>query len=101
MPYAIANTQTGIGRQAKIYNENGHFSVQLHSTVVYDEDRTNNKLTLNNGGWVTPTTTRYMNQALAYRGSSNRVAIRKGAMVLLCTKSECPFEGDKLVIELI
>ena len=78
MPRAIAKTQTGIGRKAHIYNDNGHFAVQLHSTVVYDEH--DGKVTLNSGGWVTPTTVRYMNQALTYRGHTPDVHIKNGVM---------------------
>lgn len=101
MPSTIAKTSDGIGRcNTKIYRENSHFAVQLHDTVVYDENRTTGKLTLNNGGWVTPTTTRRINQALAHRGFSNRVAVRKGQMVLLCTRSIIPFDGNTLVCEL-
>lgn len=98
MAHTIAKTKTGIGRQAVITDRSGLFEVKLYQTYIYSEE--GNTLTLDNGGWVTPTTVRYMNQALAYRGSSNRVAIRKGEMVLLCTRSVVLFENGRLVIEL-
>lgn len=97
MPSKLAKTETGIGRQAKIWNDNGHFMVQLHQTVVYDE--TKETITLNNGAWVTPTTVRYMNQALVHRGHAGDVAIRNGKMVLLSTRSVIPFDGNTITIE--
>lgn len=98
MASTIAKTKTGIGNgNTKIWNDNGHFAVQLHGTVVYDETR--ETITLNNGGWITPTTTRRINQALIHRGFGNRVAIRKGEMVLLCTNCAVPFMGDRLVLD--
>lgn len=100
MASTIAKTKTGIGRKAKIWEGENYFQVRLYETMVYEENRDEGTLTLNNGGWVTPTTARYINQALAYRGSSNRVAIRKGEMVLLCTRSVVLFENGRLVIEL-
>lgn len=108
MASMIAKTKTGIGKtgigklNTKVWEDNGHFMVQLYDTVVYDEDRTNGKLTLNTGGWSTHTTARRINQAFAYRGVSNRVGIRKGVMVLYCHSSSefVSFENGKLVIEL-
>lgn len=97
MASTIAKTKTGIGRQAVITDRQGLFEVKLYQTYVYSEE--GNKITLDNGGWVTPTTARYMNQALAYRGVSNRVAIRKGEMVLLCTRSVVPFENGRLMLD--
>lgn len=100
MPSTIAKTPTGIGRQAQIWKGEDYFQVRLYDTMVYDENRTKGVTTLCHGGWVTPTTARYINQALAYRGVSNRVGIRKGVMVLYCTKGFIAFEGDRLEIKL-
>lgn len=98
MASRIAKTETGIGRKAKIWNDNGHFAVQLHSTVVYDE--TAESITLNNGGWITPTTVRYMNQALAHRGFQEGAVIRKGEMFLMSgTGDLMPFENNRIVIQ--
>ena len=92
MPSRIAKTKTGIGSQAKIWNDNGHFAVQLHSTVVYDE--TADTIILDNGGWITPTTVRYMNQALDYREVMARVQIKDGEM--LCNGQ--PFENGRFIM---
>lgn len=102
MPSTLAKTPTGIGRKAQIWNEceTHGFQVRLYQTMVYEENRAKGTLTLDTGGWNTPTTARYINQALAYRGASNRVGIRKGAMVLYVTKGFVPFENNRLVIEL-
>lgn len=100
MASTIAKTATGIGRKAQIWQGDNYFQVRLYQTMVYEENREKGTLTLCHGGWVTPTTARYINQALAHRGSSNRVAIRKGEMVLLCSRDVVPFQGDSLVIEL-
>lgn len=106
MPSTIAKTKTGIGRQAKIWNDNGHFAVQLHSTVVYDE--ADGKITFNNGGWVTPTTVRYMNQAFNYRHpemkNNKGICIHKGQMQFVewlgvGKALYTPFVEDKLTIE--
>jgi|WetSurMetagenome_2_1015567.scaffolds.fasta_scaffold206510_3 hypothetical protein len=71
--------KTGIGRTGtKVWDDNGHFMVQYHATVVYDE--TVEGVTLNNGGWNTPTTARRMNQALVERGYHAGVHIRGGLM---------------------
>ncbi len=78
MASTIAKTKTGIGRQAIIRHEIGIFSVQLYNTVVYMEYP--ESVILNNGGWVTPTTVRYIDQALAYRGIDGYACIRKGEM---------------------
>ena len=100
MPSTLAKTKTGIGSQAKIWNDNGHFMVQLHSTVVYDEN--NLIVKLNNGGWITQTTARYMTQALRHRNIDGYVAIRKGVMVYGAQGiDEKPFDGNTFVIPLI
>lgn len=92
----IAKTKTGIGRQAVVTQRQGLFEVKLYSTYIYSEEA--DKITLDNGGWITATTARYISQALAYRGISNRVCIRKGEMVLLCTRSVVPFKNGRLVM---
>lgn len=98
MASTIAKTPTGIRKlNTKVWNDNGHFMVQLYATVVYDE--TADKIVLKNGGWVTTTTTSRINQALAHRGFSNRVGIRKGEMVLWCTRSFVPFQNGELILE--
>lgn len=100
MPTTIAKTPTGIGRKAQIWQGDNYFQVRLYATMVYEENRAKGTLTLDNGGWVTPTTARYINQALAHRGSSSFVGIRKGVMVLYCTRGFVSFEKGRLVIEL-
>lgn len=79
MPSTYAKTSTGIGKlNTKVYNDNGHFAVQLYATVVYDE--TAETITLRTGGWNTPTTGRRIHQALRYRGHMNNVNIKGGLM---------------------
>jgi len=64
-----------------IIKEDGYLKVILHSTTIYKER--DNVLILNNGGWVTLTTTRRMNQVLNDFGHSNlRVFRRNGDMYL-------------------
>lgn len=62
----------------KIWDDNGHFMVQLYATVVYDE--TADKIVLRNGGWVTPTTGSRINQALRHRNRTENVNIKNGEM---------------------
>lgn len=96
MASTIAATKTGIGRKAHIYQDNGHFAVQLYATVVYDE--TAHTVTLRHGGWVTPTTARYINQAFTHRGIDAGVYIRRGEMFLHCATGEFPFENGEAVL---
>lgn len=80
MAHTIAKTSTGIRKlNTRIWNDNGHFMVQLYETVVYDEGY--DTITLNNGGYVTPTTVSRMVQALRHRGHDVRVNIKNGEMV--------------------
>lgn len=79
MASKIAKTKTGIGSKAtKIWNDNGHFMVQLYATVVYDE--TAETVTLQNGGWNTPTTAQRINSALQYRGFNTGISTAGGTM---------------------
>lgn len=93
MSSMIAKTKTGIGKKAtKISSENGHFTVQLYATVVYDE--TAETVTLANGGWATPTTRQRINSALAHRGFMPTCYIKYGEMFYRGKK----FVDGKLVI---
>ena len=95
MPSTLAKTSDGIGRcNTKVWNDNGHFSVQLWNTVVYHETQ-EGLITLDNGGWITPTTARRMNQALLYRGMPGSVRIKNGQMFY----GERPFDGSKLILD--
>ncbi len=100
MASRIANTKDGIRRlNTKVYNENGHFAVQLYSTVVYDE--TADTLTLNSGGWTTPTTVSRIGQALAHRGIKGYVNIKNGEMFFTCDLlGRVPFVDGKLSLSL-
>lgn len=94
MARSIANTPNGIRKlNTKVWDDNGHFAVKLYDTVVYDETATT--ITLNNGGWVTPTTTSRIHQALIHRGHSNRVNIKNGQM--FCDGK--PFDGNTFTIK--
>lgn len=99
MASMIAKTKTGIGTTGtKIWNDNGHFAVQLYATVVYDETR--ETITLNNGGWVTPTTVRRINQAFKHRGHLGVVFIRNGEMYFRRGDNPAlPFKDQKFVVE--
>ncbi len=101
MASTIAKTKDGIRRlNTKVYNENGHFAVQLYSTVVYDE--TANTLTLSNGGWITPTTTSRIEQALRHRGIEGHVFIKNGEMFFRAPgMSRTPFADGKCLLSLI
>lgn len=91
MASRLARTSNGIGTTStRVWNDNGHFTVQLHSTVVYDETR--ERVLLNNGGWITPTTVRRMNQALEHREFKADVRILKGRMFY----GNEPFQGSEL-----
>lgn len=99
MASTIAKTKDGIGRtNTRVANIDGRFTVILWSTMVYEEDLDLGIITLNNGGWVTPTTARRMNQALAHRGFDLKVSIRKGAMFLHAPQTATKFEGQQLII---
>ncbi len=93
MASTIAKTPTGIRKlNTKIWDDNGHFSVKLYETIVYDE--THDTITLDNGGWVTMTTTSRMNQAFNHRGHSHGVNIKNG--VMYCDGK--PFNGNTYTI---
>lgn len=93
MPSNTAKTQTGIGRQAIITYRSGLFEVKLYNTYIYSEE--GNEITLDNGGWITPTTVRYMNQALGYREAMGRVTIKGGEMFF----NGKPFVNGKYVTQ--
>lgn len=79
MAKRIANTKTGIRKlHTSITERDGLFEVKLYNTYVYSEE--GNTITLDNGGWVTPTTVSRMNQALIHRGIAGVVLIHKGEM---------------------
>lgn len=79
MASTIAKTPTGIRKlNTRIWDDNGHFAVQLYNTVVYEEDQ--HRITLRHGGWITPTTTSRITQALRYRGIPSHVNIKGGEM---------------------
>lgn len=81
MPTMIAKTHTGIGRKAEIVQRDDVFQVYLYNTMIYEE--TPSAVMLSHGGWITPTTARYINQALNYRGFHARVSIRNGSMIVV------------------
>lgn len=88
-----AATNTGIGNGHTVtWNDNGHYSVRLYKTVIYDEAF--GKIALDNGGWVTQTTARRMNQILLYRGQPASVRIRQGVMMF----GSNPFVNGRLTI---
>ena len=100
MARTIANTKDGIRRlNTKVWDDNGHFAVKLYATVVYDETR--ETITLNNGGWVTPTTTSRINQALAHRGFTEcGVFIKGGEMYFQRGANPAiAFKENKFVME--
>lgn len=79
MARTIANTKDGIRRlNTKVWDDNGHFAVQLYATVVYEEDA--HRITLRHGGYVTPTTASRIHQALTHRGISGHLNIKNGEM---------------------
>lgn len=89
MSSTLAKTATGIGKgNTKIWNDNGAYAVQLHDTMIYIETR--DSITLNNGGWVTPTTARRMNQVLNHREVMGTVSIKNRVMQFNGT----PFKAD-------
>lgn len=93
MARSIANTKDGIRRLNTKVKEIGNcFYVTLYATMVYSEDEFS--VTLNNGGWVTPTTASRMNQALIHRGFQSAVGVRKGVMYF----GDQPFVNGKYVI---
>lgn len=100
MPSTIAKTQTGIGRQAQIWNEceTHGFQVRLYDTMVYEEK--DGKVILDNGGWVTPTTVRYMNQAIQHRGKLDGfVRIRNHEMEYCYGSTYQKFNGATLTLK--
>lgn len=101
MAYSIANTKDGIRRlNTKVYDNNGHFAVQLYSTVVYDQ--TADKLILNNGGWATPTTTSRIRQALIHKGIKGYVNIKDRKMYFTCESlGTIPFVNGRLEFVLV
>lgn len=93
--------QTGIRKlNTRVYQDNDHFAVQLYATVVYDETR--ERLVLDNGGWVTPTTVSRINQAIDHRGFSDlgHVRIIRGQMYFQSITVSVPFVGGKFVLDL-
>jgi hypothetical protein len=101
MANTIANTKDGIRRHnTKVWDDNGHFAVRLYSTVVYDETR--DLLVLNNGGFVTPTTTSRIHQALIHRGIKGNVNIKNRKMFFTCESlGTIPFVNGKLELHLV
>lgn len=96
-----ANTKDGIRRlNTRVYQNNGHFSVQLYSTVVYDETR--DRIVLDNGGWITPTTVSRINQAFDHRGIDVGVKIIKGKMYFVTgdLSRPLPFDGNTFTLYL-
>jgi hypothetical protein len=90
----FAKTRDGIRRlNTKVWNDNGHFSVKLYATVVYDETR--DHIILAHSGWVTPTTASRINQALAHRGVGGHVNIKNGALLY----NGKPFTNGEYVID--
>lgn len=89
MARSYANTKDGIRRlNTKVTSEAGCFSVRLYATTVYAES--GGYILLNHGGWVTPTTTSRIHQALRHRGHMNNVNIKNG--VMHCDGK--PFDAD-------
>ena len=94
MASTIAKTRDGIRRlNTKVFNDNGHFAVQLYATVVYDETR--DHIVLAHGGWVTPTTASRINQALHHRGVDGGVNIKNGELFY----NGKPFVNGEYVID--
>lgn len=94
MAATFAKTRDGIRRlNTKVWNDNGHFSVQLYATVVYDE--TPERITLADGGWATATTVSRITQALRHRGIEGHVNLKLGRLYF----NGKPFVDGKYVIE--
>lgn len=75
----IAATKTGIGSKAtEIIDRAGLFEVKLYNTYVYSEEY--KTITLQNGGWNTPTTKQRINSALVYRGFQPGISTAGGVM---------------------
>lgn len=93
----IAKTHTGIGRKAEIVQRDDVFQVYLYQTMIYEE--TPSAVMLAHGGWVTPTTARYINQALTYRGFSSKVYIKNGEMFLHGKKMTFNIQHDQTMFQ--
>jgi hypothetical protein len=79
MARTIANTKDGIRRlNTRVSETDKGLTVQLYDTVVYQE--TSTTITLNHGGWVTPTTGSRIHQALRHMGHMNNVNIKNRQM---------------------
>jgi len=79
MASTIAKTVDGIRRlNTKVEAMGDQFYVTLYETMVYSEDKYS--ITLNSGGWITPTTTSRIRQALRHRGHPHNVNIKNGVM---------------------
>lgn len=79
MARMIAKTKTGIGRKGTVITDrSGLFEVKLYDTYVYSEE--GETLTLQNGGWNTPTTAQRINSALMYRGFEPGISTAGGVM---------------------
>lgn len=89
----IAKTKTGIGRKGTTITErDGLFEVKLYDTYVYSE--MDGTVTLQNGGWNTPTTAQRINSALQYRGFKSGILTAGGTM----TYEGKPFVNGALVL---
>lgn len=75
--FEINSTKNRFGTVTIIRNINC-LSVQLHRTVVVFQDKTNDIVTLNTGGWHTVTTKTAMNEALRQLGVKAYVSQKKG-----------------------
>jgi hypothetical protein len=99
MPSTIAKTSTGIGKgNTQVYTDGKSYEVVLYSTRIYIEN--GKTISFDNGGWITPTTTRRMNQVIRHRGTlRGSVSIKGGTMVYTDENGKrFPFEADKLTL---
>lgn len=93
MAHTYANTKDGIRRlNTRVFETEQGMTVELYGMVVYQE--TPETITLNNGGWVTATTSSRIHQALRHRGHKNNVNIKNREM--FCDGK--PFVDGKYVI---
>lgn len=78
-------------RNTKVWVDNGHYAVQLHDTVIYDE--TKKSITLDHGGFVTTLTARRMNEVLDHREVMGHVTMQHGKMFF----NDAPFTEGKFI----
>lgn len=82
----ISRNNTTVRKTAERY------SLTLHSTEIASVDLTNRICTVDNGGWVTPTTRTRITQFFREKGINAGVSINKGVMTLRVGNKEIPMD---------